>query len=295
MKMHPDEVAIDSALVGRLVASQFPEWANLPIVPVPQRGTDNALYRLGESMVVRLPRRQMNAGQLEKECRWLPRLGPLLPLAVPLPLASGRPDHDYPFPWAIYRWLEGEPATSDKIDMGRAAPDLATFVAALQCVDPAGGPPPGDHNAWRGVPLAMRDEAVQAAIASLGSAIEADAVTAVWQAALNARAWIHGDLDARNLLAKDGRLTAAIDFGCLGLGDPACDVMVAWKLLRADSREIFFANLSVDEPTRARARGWVISQALIALAYYTAETNPLLVGEAQRWIAAVLADQGAAR
>lgn len=296
IKMHADEVDIDSNLVGRLIISQFPEWATLTVVPVAFRGTDNALYRLGGNLVVRLPRREKNTRQLEKECHWLPKLAPLLPLAVPVPVAIGKPGEGYPFDWAIYRWLEGEPAAGDKIDLGQAATDLATFVAALQQVDAAGGPPPGEHNAWRGVPLVMRDRAVRSAIASLGSGINTESVTAAWEAALSARdwqhspVWVHGDLDSRNLLAKDGRLTAVIDFGCLGVGDPACDVMVAWKMLSTGSRDIFLNALSVDEATRIRARGWALSQALIALAYYTVETNPMLVREAQRWIAEVLAD-----
>jgi aminoglycoside phosphotransferase (APT) family kinase protein len=300
-KMHADEVNIDTALVGRLIASQFPEWADLRVEPVAFFGTDNALYRLGSDMVVRLPRRHKNTGQLEKERYWLPKLAPLLPLAVPVPLASGEPAEGYPFVWAIYRWLEGEPATNDKISPGQAATDLAAFVTALQRVDPAGGPPPGEHNFWRGAPLVLRDRAMRSAIASLGSAIDTEAVTAAWKAALSASdwerepVWIHGDLDSRNLLAKEGRLTAVIDFGCLGVGDPACDVMVAWKILAGGSREIFLSALSADEATRIRARGWVLSQALIALAYYTVETNPVLVREARRWMAEVLADESTSR
>ncbi|HET6879275.1 MAG TPA: aminoglycoside phosphotransferase family protein [Pirellulales bacterium] len=294
IKMHADEVDINSNLVRRLIRSQFPEWADLKVVSVPFRGTDNALYRLGSDMVIRLPRRDQSAGRLEKERIWLPKLAPLLPLAVPAALAAGKPGEGYPFDWAIYRWLEGEPGTSARIDADQAATDLATFIATLQRVDLTGGPPPGEHNAWRGVPLAARDQAVRSAIASLGAAIDAHAVTAVWQAGLSARdweraaVWIHGDLDSRNVLAKEGRLTAVIDFGCLGVGDPACDVMVAWKMFSARSRDTFLTALAVDEATRARARGWVLSQALIALAYYTMETNPVLVRESHRWIAEVL-------
>jgi len=296
-KMHADEVNINTVLVGRLIASQFPEWADLGVEPVAFFGTDNALYRLGSDMVIRLPRRQKSTGRLEKELHWLPKLAPLLPLAVPVPLATGEPAEGYPFDWAIYRWLEGEPATHDKINMGRAATDLAAFIAALQRVDSAGGPPPGEHNAWRGVPLALRDRAMRSAITALGSAIDTEAVTATWKSALSAPdwkrepVWVHGDLDSRNLLVKEGLLTAVIDFGCLGVGDPACDVMVAWKVLSAGSRDTFLTALSIDEATRVRARGWVLSQALIALAYYTVETNPVLVREAQRWMAEVLADE----
>lgn len=296
-KMHADEVDTDVSLVRRLLTAQFPEWADLPVEPVPFFGTDNAIYRLGNDMAVRLPRRQENTGQLEKERRWLPGLAPLLPLAIPVPLAIGKPAEGYPFEWSIYRWLEGEAATEERItDLGQAAADLAGFIAALQRVDPTDGPPPGEHNSFRGVPLAKRDESTRAAIASLGATIDAGAVTATWEAALSApewkRApvWIHGDLDSRNLLVTEGRLKAVIDFGCLGVGDPACDVMVAWKVLAVQTRDIFRTALSVEEATWARGRGWALSQALIALAYYTLETNPVLVREAQRWMAEVLAD-----
>jgi aminoglycoside phosphotransferase (APT) family kinase protein len=296
-KMHADEVVTDVPLVRRLVAAQFPQWADLRIEPVRSAGTDNTIYRLGKDMAVRLPRREKNTGQLEKERRWLPRLAPLLPLTVPVPLAAGEPADGYPFAWSIYPWLKGETATVERIaDLGQAATDLAQFVAALQRVDPTDGPPPGEHNSFRGVPLSTRAESTRAAITSLGATIDVAAVTRAWEAALRApewqRApvWIHGDLDARNMLVENGRLTAVIDFGCLGVGDPACDVMVAWKVLSADTRDSFRAALSVDEATWARGRGWALSQALNALSHYTLETNPVLVGEAQRWLADVLAD-----
>ena len=224
-----------------------------------------------------------------------------MPLAVPVPLALGEPADGYPFVWSIYTWLEGETATVERIaDPDQAATDLARFVAALQRIDPTDGPPPGEHNSFRGEPLASRDESTRNAISTLSGSIDVDAVTAVWDAALGAPdwpgapVWIHGDLDSRNLLVREGRLSAVIDFGCLGVGDPACDVMVAWKLLSTETRDIFRAELSVDEATWARGRGWALSQALGALAYYTLETNPVLVGEAHRWMAEVLADRASA-
>jgi aminoglycoside phosphotransferase (APT) family kinase protein len=296
-KMHHDELDTDAGLVRRLLAEQFPHWANLPIEAVHPLGTDNANYRLGEEMLVRLPRRERTVGTLEKERRWLPRVAPLLPLAVPLPLGEGVPAAGYPFPWSVYTWLEGENATVERItDARRFATDLAQFVAALQSIDPMGGPAPGVHNFFRGEPLARRDETTRAAIAFLAREIDADAVTAAWEAALRAPdwkrspVWVHGDLDTRNLLVERGRLCAVIDFGSLGVGDPACDVMVAWKVLSADTRELFRTALSVDEATWARGRGWALSQALIALAYYMPETNAVLVHEARRWLAEVLAD-----
>jgi aminoglycoside phosphotransferase (APT) family kinase protein len=294
-KMHADEVEMDAALARRLVVAQFPQWADLPIEPVPDRGTDNALYRLGEKMVIRLPGRERPADALEKELLWLPKLAPMLPLAVPLPLAQGRPDAGYPFRWAVYSWLEGAPATVERIaDLDQVAADLAAFIAALQRFEPAGGPPPGEHNVFRGAPLALRDETTRSAIDTLAGQIDGGAAIDAWEEALGAPAWneapvwIHGDLDARNLLAVAGRLTAALDFGCLGVGDPACDVMVAWKLLDDEGRAIFRSALSIDDATWARSRGWAVSQAVVALAYYTLETNPALVREAQRWLGEAL-------
>jgi aminoglycoside phosphotransferase (APT) family kinase protein len=296
-RMHADEVDTDPFLVRRLLASQFPQWTELPIASVPSGGTDNALYRLGDDMVVRLPRRQRTTGTLKKERHWLPRLAPLLPLGVPLPLADGLPDENFPFEWSVYRWLDGTDMTVEPVtDLARLATGLAEFVAALQQIDPTGGPSAGEHNFFRGEPLSRRDESTRAAIASLGGAIDAGEVGAAWEAALRARewqqtsVWIHGDLDARNLLVDGGRLCAVIDFGCLGVGDPACDVMVAWKVLSADARDVFRSRLAVDDATWARGRGWALSQALIALAYYTLETNAVLVREARRWLAEVLAD-----
>jgi aminoglycoside phosphotransferase (APT) family kinase protein len=298
-RMHADEIDTDAVLVRRLVGAQLPYWAHLPIEPVESAGTDNALYRLGDDMVVRLPRRERDALTLEKERRWLPALAPLLPLAVPVPLAEGEPAEGYPFTWSVYRWFEGENATPERIaDPIRLAEDLAQFVAALQRIDTTDGPRPGEHNAFRGVPLARRDRMTRAAIATLAGAIDGAAVTAAWDAALDAPewdqppVWIHGDLDSRNLLAAGGRLSAVLDFGCLGVGDPASDVMVAWKLLPAEARGAFRATLSLDDATWARSRGGVLSQALGALSYYTMETNPWLVTEARRWLAEVFAGPG---
>jgi aminoglycoside phosphotransferase (APT) family kinase protein len=297
-KMHADEVDTDVALVRRLLAGQFPHWADLPIEQVRSFGTDNALYRLGGDMLVRLPRTERTSGTLEHERRWLPRLAPLLPLAVPVPLAEGTAAEGYPFTWSVYGWLEGENATSDRIaDLNEFATDLAEFVAALQRIDPEGGPSPAAHNSFRGEPLSRRDRLTRASIASLGGAIDGDAVTAAWEAALGEPewegrpVWVHGDLDSRNVLVAGGRLSAVIDFGCLAVGDPACDVMAAWKVLSADARALFRAALSVDSATWARGRGWALSQAVMALSYYTLETNAVLVTEARRWLVEVLAER----
>lgn len=294
--MHADEIDTDVGLVRRLLEEQFPAWAELPLEPVRPLGTDNALYRLGQAMVVRLPRRPRTAITLEKELRWLPRLGALLPLAIPRPLAHGAPVSAFPFTWAVYTWLPGETATLERIpDPQGFTFDLAGFLIALQRAEPAGGPAAGEHNFFRGEPLVQRDGETRAAIARLAGRVDERAATAIWEAALGAPewmespVWIHGDLDARNLLVRDGRLAGVLDFGSLGVGDPACDVAAAWKAVPATAREAFRSRLGVDDATWVRARGWVLSQAVGALSYYTSETNAVLVGEARRWLADVLA------
>ncbi|MDQ1710877.1 MAG: hypothetical protein QOE45_327 [Frankiaceae bacterium] len=296
--MHADEVDTDPALVRRLLATQFPRWAGLPIEPVPSAGTDNALYRLGDDLAVRLPRYPSAARQVAKEHRWLPYLAPHLPFAVPVPLAKGEPAEGFPWHWSVCPWLDGENATLDRVDdPRRLAADLAAFVSALRRVDPAGGPAPGPHNFGRGVPLAVRDDVTRSAIADLGRLVDTEAVTAAWDAGMRAPAWdgppvwIHGDLSAGNLLAVDGRLGAVIDFGGLGVGDPACDLIVAWSLLPADARDVFREALQVDDAMWARGRGWALSVALIAMPYYL-ETNPEMVRTARHTITEVLGDPG---
>jgi len=289
MRMHADELPIDAALVAGLVAAQFPEWAALPLEPVRYFGTDNAIYRLGEELAVRLPRREHNVLGLRKELRWLPRLAPLLPLAIPEPVAEGAPGAGYPLEWAIYRWLPGEPAYEAPPAAPR--PELVALLAAFRSISLPDGPPPGPHNAYRGAPLEPGDEIVRARISELGLGREA---LAVWEAALEAGewqgepVWLHGDLDVRNLLVVDGRLGGVVDFGTLGVGDPAADVMVAWKMLTATERDVFRRDLEIDEATWARSRGCALAQAVGALAYYTDENNPILVREARNWLAAVL-------
>ncbi len=296
-KMHDDEVPTDTALVSRLLAAQFPQWADLPITPVASAGTDNALFRLGDDKVVRMPRIHWALGQAEKEQRWLPWLAPHLPLAIPVLLALGQPGEGYPWTWSVCGWLDGQNATADQItDPGRAATDLAHFIVALQGIDATDGPAPGPHNSGRGVPLAQRDAQTRAAITSLRDDLDTSAATAVWEAALRAPVWsgppvwIHGDLQAGNLLAQAGRLSAVIDFGCLGVGDPACDVMAAWLFLSAENRDVFRAVLQPDAATWVRGRGWALSVGVIALPYYRT-SNPVLAGIARRAIDEVLAGQ----
>ncbi|CAN5345315.1 aminoglycoside phosphotransferase family protein [soil metagenome] len=298
-RMHVDEADIDAALVRRLVDAQFPGWADLPLEPVRSAGTDNAIFRLGGELAVRLPRTAAASGQVAKEQAWLRQLAPLLPLPIPVQVAMGMPGEAYPWRWSVCRWLPGENAVAAPVrDLDHAASVLADFIAALQAVDAAGGPAPGRHNSGRGVPLAERDSMVRSAIAKLEGLVDVAAVTQEWEAALAARAWtrpgvwLHGDIHPGNLLTVDGRISAVIDFGCLGVGDPACEMIAAWMVLSGPSRRIFRRALALDDATWARRRGWALSMAVVALPYYL-HTNPVLVGLARRAIAELLAESGA--
>jgi aminoglycoside phosphotransferase (APT) family kinase protein len=264
----PQRLTVDADQVRRLVAAQFPRWADLPVRPVANGGWDNLTFHLGDRMSARLPSAAEYALAVAKEQRWLPVLAPQLPLPIPVPLAEGRPDADYPHSWSIYAWLDGEPAGVDRIaDPVRFAVDLAGFLAALQSVDTADAPRPGMHNWFRGGTLRTYDEKVQRALAALDGHVDVELAREIWQIALDARwdgveSWVHGDVAQGNLLLENGELAAVIDFGTCGVGDPACDTAIAWTLLTDDGRRAFRERLSVDEATWARGRGWALWKTL---------------------------------
>lgn len=297
-KMHADQITTDADLVRRLLKAQFPHWASLAIEPIASGGTANAIYRLGDHMAVRMPL-QLGPGkteQIDKEHQWLPKFVALVPLSVPVPLAKGEPAENYPCPWTVCEWLDGENATLNRLaDPVKAAAELARFIRALQQIDPTLGPAPGAHNFFRGVPLAQRDSVTREAIASSEGLVDTDAVASAWEADLNAPpweespVWIHGDLAPGNLLVVEGRLAGVIDWGGLGVGDPATDMLPAWNLFVGESRDAFRAALSVADATWARGRGLALSQALVALPYYL-ETNPAIVRWAHHMIYEVLKD-----
>ena len=286
---------INVSLVDRLVRGQFPQWAELSIRPVELSGWDNRTFRLGDAMIVRLPSAEAYVQQVEKEQRWLPRLAPLLPLPIPVPLAIGVPGDDYPWHWSIYRWIAGESVTRERInDFSRFAAALGEFLTALQRIDAVGGPPPGPHNFFRGGSLAIYDRETRQAIAALDGRIDTDAVTSVWEAALRAAwhglpVWLHGDISAGNLLVTQGRLSAVIDFGCSGVGDPACDLTIAWTLFSGDNRAAFRAAVSADEAAWARGRGWALWKGLITLAEHV-DANRVVAEDARHVIQEVLVD-----
>lgn len=294
-EMHADKVQIDASLVSRLVTTQFPQWADLPIRPVEHDGWDNRTFHLGEHMTVRLPSAATYSLQVEKEHRWLPRLAPLLPLRIPVPLAMGEPADGYPWRWSVYRWIDGEIAMTERIaDLPQFATTLAQFLVALQRADATGGPPPGQHNFFRGGPLTVYDGETRQALKALDGKIDTEAATTVWEAALAATwrgspVWFHGDVSYGNLLVERGRLSAIIDFGTSGVGDPACDLAIAWTLFAGESREAFRAALPADNATWARGRGWTLWKALIVFAELSG-TNALEARKSQRVIDEVLAD-----
>jgi aminoglycoside phosphotransferase (APT) family kinase protein len=292
-------VDITIALAHRLVAAQFPQWAELSVRPVAFGGWDNRTFHLGERMTVRLPSAEGYVPQVEKEHRWLPYLAPRLPLPIPTPLARGAPGEGYPWPWSIYGWLPGECASVDDIvDLPLFATMLAEFLVALQAIDPMGGPAAGAHNFYRGGPLMVYDGETRRAIEALAGEIDGRAAMAVWEAALKATwqgppVWVHGDVAAGNLLVEGGRLSGVIDFGCLGVGDPACDVTIAWTLLSGPAREAFRSALPLDGATWERGRGWALWKALITLAEYL-HNDPGKAAEARRVLNEVIADHAVA-
>ena len=291
----PRRITVDSEQVRRLVAGQFPRWADLPVRPVRNEGWDNRTFHLGEDLLVRLPSAAEYALAVDKEHRWLPALAPRLPLPIPVPLGRGEPGAGYPFPWSIYQWLDGEPASVDRIaDPVRFALDLAGFLAALQGIDTTGGPGPGLHNWYRGGTLRTYDGLAQRALTTLDGHVDAGLAREIWKSALDApgdgtRRWFHGDVARGNLLLDDGGLAAVIDFGTCGVGDPACDLAVAWTLLTADGRRAFRERLAVDDATWARGRGWALWKTLTICAHSLGDDGEEAV-DARRVLREIFAD-----
>ena len=275
-----DRSSIDVALARALVDSQFPQWRELPIAEVEVDGWDNRTFRLGSELTVRLPSGDWYAKQVEKEQRWLPVLAPQLPLPIPAPVAQGAPDERFPYAWSVYRWLEGELASKARIDDASAfAAALAGFLNALRGADATDGPPPGEHNFFRGGPLATYEAEALEALDTLGDEVPRDAVLRAWEDAMATAwdrdpVWVHGDVATGNLLVRDGRLAAVLDFGSSGVGDPACDVVIAWTFLSGAGRDRFRAELDVDAATWSRGRGWCLWKALISLVGHLENGSP---------------------
>ncbi len=287
-KRHADEVETDVALVRRLLREQFPEWAKLPLSAVAESGTVNALYRLGDELVVRIPRNRPSLwSDLDDEFTWLPRLAPLLPVAVPIPVARGRPSGDYPHEWGIFEWLPGENPTPGEVRQSLAG-ELAELVTGIHAIELEGGP-----QSVRGDDLARFDEFTRENLQALEGELDTDTAERLWDEALGVppwphdQVWIHADLMPGNLLLRDGRLSAVIDWGGSGMGDPAVDLMVAWNLLDAAGRRRFRAALPYDDDTWARGRGWALWSGLGGIPYYRA-TFPEFAANARHTVQEIL-------
>jgi aminoglycoside phosphotransferase (APT) family kinase protein len=267
--IRPGEIVVDAGQVRRLIAEQFPEWAGLPIVPQPLSGTDNALFRLGDDLVARLPRAPWAVDQVMTDAIWLPQLAPHLPVPVPLPIAVGQPGAGYPWSWTIVPWLPGRNPDRE-MDLIDVAIDLAGFVCAMIAIEPLNGPV--KQGIERGVPLKRRDELTRRSIAMLGNRIDGPAATAAWDEAMEVDewpgppVWLHGDLLDGNLLVDGRRLSAVIDFGALGRGDPAIELLPCWDLFDSRARAAYVEALGFDEATWARGWAWPLSITLYWLA-----------------------------
>jgi aminoglycoside phosphotransferase (APT) family kinase protein len=266
-----DRSRIDVPLARRLVAGQFPEWADLPVRVMDHSGNDHRMFRLGENMLVRLPADPNFVPQVSKEQKWLPWLAPRLPLPVPQVRGAGRPSPDFPARWSVYGWLDGEPAAVAKIDdTARFAGEIADFLVALRSVPvPADAPAPGQHSAFRGGTLEHWDDEMGALLHRVHGR-ERDQAAGIWRDALAAvfdgpPVWLHGDVSVNNLLISAGRLSAVLDFGCSAVGDPACDTVMRWTLFTGRARDEFRRRLDVDEATWARGRGWALWKGLIMI------------------------------
>ncbi|GAA3044028.1 putative kinase, aminoglycoside phosphotransferase (APT) family [Actinokineospora globicatena] len=275
----PQRITVGVEQVERLLADQFPQWAPLPVLPVAKGGWDNVTFRLGDAMLLRLPSAGEYALAVDKEHEWLPVLAPSLPRPIPVPLAKGEPGEGYPFSWSVYEWIEGQPASFEAVaDQMGLARDLADFILALRGIDASAGPQPGIHNWFRGATLLTFDGYARRALADLRGRIDDELAVEIWEHAVESRwdgvdTWFHGDLAEGNLLLDNGTLHAIIDFGTCGVGDPACDLAIAWTLLTPESRAAFRDHLATDDTQWSRGRGWALWKTLVSYANTTDDTT----------------------
>jgi aminoglycoside phosphotransferase (APT) family kinase protein len=280
---HYKQIHFTKSLVSGLIREQFPAWASLVIEPVEHGGHDNRTFRLGEEMLIRLPSNESYAPQVLKEQKWLPILAKHLSHPISKPIAMGQPSNVYPWHWSIYQWLPGKSANlinlSD-IKLKKLATDLAQFINELHQINSENAPKPGEHNYWRGAQLSVYDEETRQAIVNLQNIICPVRATIVWEKALCSRwtkkpVWLHGDLASGNILLNSNmQLSGVIDFGCMAVGDPACDLVIAWTLLKNKSRIVFQEKVNLDLATWERARGWALWKALITFNKFKGRASP---------------------
>jgi aminoglycoside phosphotransferase (APT) family kinase protein len=294
MPFYPKEITVE--LVQRLIAGQFPKWSDLAVTEVIPNGWDNRTFRLGDQMSVRLPSANRYTHQVQKEHHWLPVLAPQLPLSIPVPIAIGEPAVGFPWQWSVNGWIDGETASPNRIyEIAQFAGSLARFLHALQQIDPSDGPEPGSGNFFRGGDLRVYDGEARRAIALLDGRMDAGLLTEIWDSALSSRwqgapVWVHGDISQGNLLLREGELAGVIDFGGACVGDPACDLAIAWTMFDGESRDVFRDAIALDDATWGRARGWTLWKAMIIL-FGTSNTNAAEAEHSRRTIGRILADR----
>lgn len=282
-------------LAQSLIDRQFPVWSYLPLKKIDSAGTDNSVYRLGDEMAVRFPVSVSAAEQITKEHSWLPKLSSFA-VAIPVIIGAGQPATEFPFPWSVVNWIDGKDAVSENVsDWLKMAEDLGQFVSVLRGQNTLGAPTAGKHNGYRGTALVNLDQVARYAMNDLEDIFDKACLLKIWEQALGiepwagAPVWIHGDIHAANIIVRNGSLAGIIDFGLMGVGDPACDLALAWSLLPTHARDVFRAAANVNEPTWQRGKGWGLYIGVIALSYYR-ERNAILSGIAETAISAVIED-----
>ncbi|MEU4216922.1 aminoglycoside phosphotransferase family protein [Actinoplanes sp. NPDC026623] len=297
MTLHENEIPIDEAVIRSLLRAQRPDLASLPLSPA-GAGTENIMYRLGDELLVRLPRTEGKAPPLIKEQAWLPRLAPLLTCRIPEPVHAGTPGAGYPAPWSIYRWIDGtEPRPDTVVDWAAFGTDLAAFVRELHGIDLMGATRAGELSWYRGGSLKARDEWVGADFdtcrTTVDTGLDIDALEEIWRETLalpepsGPHGWLHGDLRPTNLLVAEGRLHAVIDFGALSVGYPDAEHATVWDL-PAPARQAYRNLLGLDDHTWARARGWAIAVGIGGLTYYW-NSYPAFVAECRTRLESIIA------
>lgn len=267
------ELDITPDLAHKLIKEQFPEYSHLPITSVEKQGHDNRTYRLGTDLLIRMPTAESYALKVPTEQDLLPRLARHLTLHIPVPIKMGAASQDYPYPFSIYKWLEGTSINLLDLDdktQENLAVDLAIFLRELQSIQNINGPAPGQHNWWRGDHLSVYDKDTRKQIESLPTVINRRRAIDLWEHACKTKwgqnpVWVHGDFAIGNMLLKNNKLSAIIDFGGMSLGDPACDLVIAWTFLKGKARSRFIREMELDEDTWLRARGWALWKATFEL------------------------------
>ncbi len=280
--MNLSKINISEQLVTKLIQLQFPKWGSLPVKMVKSCGMDNRTFHLGDKMLARLPSAEGYEPQVKKEQACLPKLATAVSTQIPVPIAMGAPSSLYPWHWSVYQWITGESLNlikTDALDLEKLAVQLGKFLKELHQADTHNAPLAGAHNYYRGAHPSVYNVETCTTITALSNIIDADKALAVWHQALSSEwskspVWVHGDFAVGNILINRNQLAAVIDFGCMGAGDPACDLVIAWTFLEGKSREVFKAQVALDEDTWARARGWALWKAMITLVALEDKESP---------------------